>query len=162
MKGMSAIVRTMTCLLLAPILLFGAYVVLHGHLTPGGGFQGGAIIATGMALFLVALGGERWRKKLLSMLESTGLNKSIFSGENAPLSFEEFFARLDKADPASLNEMVESLTKTVLSEVAEKTGGLAVEKTKLGYSERETPSSSNQNSSLANKDEVEKIDVLDK
>ena len=73
MKQMSTIVKTMTGLLFAPIFLFGAYIVLHGHLTPGGGFQGGAIIATGMALFLVAFGSERWKKKLMSILESTGL-----------------------------------------------------------------------------------------
>lgn len=27
------------------LLILGAYVILHGHLTPGGGFQGGAILA---------------------------------------------------------------------------------------------------------------------
>ncbi|MDG6225806.1 MAG: MnhB domain-containing protein [Candidatus Thermoplasmatota archaeon] len=80
MKAMSPIVRTMTGLLFAPIFLFGAYIILHGHLTPGGGFQGGAIIATGMALFLVAFGSERWRKKLLSILESTGLMAFVSIG----------------------------------------------------------------------------------
>lgn len=35
-------------------LVFGLYVVLHGHLTPGGGFQGGAVMATGAALMMVA------------------------------------------------------------------------------------------------------------
>jgi len=28
------------------ILLFGVYIVVNGHLSPGGGFQGGAIIAS--------------------------------------------------------------------------------------------------------------------
>jgi multicomponent Na+:H+ antiporter subunit B len=36
------------------VLIFGLYVVAHGHLTPGGGFQGGAVIATGSALIIVA------------------------------------------------------------------------------------------------------------
>lgn len=27
------------------ILLFGIYVILNGHITPGGGFQGGAVLA---------------------------------------------------------------------------------------------------------------------
>ena len=35
-------------------LVFGLYVVLHGHLTPGGGFQGGAVMATGAALMVVS------------------------------------------------------------------------------------------------------------
>jgi len=73
MRQMSTIVKTMSAILFAPIFLFGAYIILHGHLTPGGGFQGGAIVATGMALYLVAFGSERWKKKLLSILESTGL-----------------------------------------------------------------------------------------
>lgn len=39
---------------LAPlIILFGAYVFLHGHLTPGGGFPGGVIIATAFLLLFV-------------------------------------------------------------------------------------------------------------
>ena len=40
--------------LLVPfIFIFGFYIVAHGHLSPGGGFQGGAVIATGVALVLV-------------------------------------------------------------------------------------------------------------
>lgn len=35
-------------------LVFGLYVVTHGHLTPGGGFQGGAVIATGAAMMIAA------------------------------------------------------------------------------------------------------------
>jgi len=39
------------CRLLFPlILIFGTYIFIHGHLTPGGGFQGGAIIASGFLL----------------------------------------------------------------------------------------------------------------
>jgi multicomponent Na+:H+ antiporter subunit B len=37
-------------------ILLGFYIVLHGQLTPGGGFQGGVILAT--ALLLVYLAGE--------------------------------------------------------------------------------------------------------
>ena len=36
------------------ILLVGAYIFMHGHLTPGGGFQGGALIATGFLLLYLA------------------------------------------------------------------------------------------------------------
>ena len=36
------------------VILVGAYVVLHGHLTPGGGFAGGAVIATGLLLLILA------------------------------------------------------------------------------------------------------------
>ena len=48
------------CRFLFPlILLFGAYIFIHGHLTPGGGFQGGAIVAS--AFVLVYLGCRRRR-----------------------------------------------------------------------------------------------------
>lgn len=37
--------------LLYPVmLLFGLYIILNGHLSPGGGFQGGAIIATAILI----------------------------------------------------------------------------------------------------------------
>lgn len=41
-------------LLLPVTLLVGADVVVHGHLTPGGGFQGGVVLATGIHLLYVA------------------------------------------------------------------------------------------------------------
>ncbi len=44
-------------LLMPLLLLVGFYIILHGHLTPGGGFQGGVILA--VALFLPALSGSR-------------------------------------------------------------------------------------------------------
>ncbi|MBN2664741.1 MAG: hypothetical protein JXR68_13915 [Bacteroidales bacterium] len=50
----SRIVQVGGKLLFPLILLLGAYVFIHGHLTPGGGFQGGVIIATGYLLLLVS------------------------------------------------------------------------------------------------------------
>jgi energy-converting hydrogenase B subunit I len=80
MKEMSPIVKTITKISFAAIFLFGLYIILHGHLTPGGGFQGGAIIGTLMALYLVAFGAVKWRKKVLSIIESTGLLVFIGTG----------------------------------------------------------------------------------
>ncbi len=50
----SEIVQTGARLLFAPIVLFGAYIFVHGHLTPGGGFQGGAVVASGVLLLILA------------------------------------------------------------------------------------------------------------
>jgi len=36
------------------IILFGLYIIIHGHLSPGGGFQGGVIIASGFLLMFLA------------------------------------------------------------------------------------------------------------
>jgi multicomponent Na+:H+ antiporter subunit B len=54
--GTSNAVRVAGLTILGPIVLFGIYVVAHGHLTPGGGFQGGVVLATGA--LLVYLSGE--------------------------------------------------------------------------------------------------------
>ncbi len=76
-KGMSLVVKNAAAVFFIPALVFGVYVVLHGHLSPGGGFQGGAIIATSIALLLIAFGekgfGKAFGKKALSALESLAL-----------------------------------------------------------------------------------------
>lgn len=54
--GMSLIVRTVARWLRPFILLFGAYLVVYGHLTPGGGFSGGVVIACALVLLTLALG----------------------------------------------------------------------------------------------------------
>lgn len=56
---------------LAPIImLLGVYVFVNGHLTPGGGFQGGAIIASGMLLLLLSDPLKQFSHTLISTLES--------------------------------------------------------------------------------------------
>jgi len=73
---MSKIVRTMSNILILFVFVYGLYIIMHGHLTPGGGFQGGAIVASGVALLLVAFGSHNLHKSLkerhLSILESGG------------------------------------------------------------------------------------------
>ncbi|OUJ18564.1 Multisubunit Na+/H+ antiporter MnhB subunit [Methanonatronarchaeum thermophilum] len=56
MKEMSTIVKSITSLMYIPILVFGMYIIIHGHILPGGGFQGGVIVATGVALVFIAYG----------------------------------------------------------------------------------------------------------
>ncbi|MBN2781433.1 MAG: Na(+)/H(+) antiporter subunit B [Candidatus Marinimicrobia bacterium] len=50
----SGILRSGTVFLFPLVLLYGIYIFLHGHLTPGGGFQGGVVIASGIVLLLLA------------------------------------------------------------------------------------------------------------
>ncbi len=46
-----------SAMILTPVvLLFGIYIILNGHLSPGGGFSGGAIISAGLILYLNAFG----------------------------------------------------------------------------------------------------------
>ena len=56
MEGMSTIVKKVASLLSGLIFLYGVYIILHGHLTPGGGFAGGAIIAGAFILLILANG----------------------------------------------------------------------------------------------------------
>lgn len=53
------ILQTMAKVLVPFIILFGIYVILNGHLSPGGGFSGGAIIGAGLILYLNAFGFEK-------------------------------------------------------------------------------------------------------
>lgn len=75
-KGMTLIVKTITRLTVGLILLYGIYIVLHGHLTPGGGFAGGVIIALSFIHLMLAFGKEAALKKvsrpIASLFESIG------------------------------------------------------------------------------------------
>ncbi len=50
----SFILQKASKLLFPIIMLFGVYVMIYGHLSPGGGFQGGVIIASGVLLLLIS------------------------------------------------------------------------------------------------------------
>lgn len=73
---MSVIVQTIASILFPIILIFSFYVIMHGHLTPGGGFQGGAVGASAVALLIVAFGAKyvenKMREENLSAFESVG------------------------------------------------------------------------------------------
>ena len=69
-KPASEIVVTAAQLLMPMVFLFGVYVFVNGHLSPGGGFQGGAIIAAGSLLLLLALPGAELRQRLIAVTES--------------------------------------------------------------------------------------------
>jgi multicomponent Na+:H+ antiporter subunit B len=69
-KPASEIVETATELLLPMVILFGIYVFLNGHLSPGGGFQGGAIIASGTMFLLLALPESHISRLMVALTES--------------------------------------------------------------------------------------------
>ena len=43
------------------IMIYGAYILLNGHLSPGGGFSAGAILGAGLSLYALAFGAEKVR-----------------------------------------------------------------------------------------------------
>jgi multicomponent Na+:H+ antiporter subunit B len=56
--GMGIIVKTITRLTVGLILIYGIYIVLQGHLGPGGGFAGGVIAALSFIHLVLAFGKE--------------------------------------------------------------------------------------------------------
>lgn len=74
----SKVVTAGSKLLFPAIILLGVYVFIHGHLSPGGGFQGGVIIATGFLLMLLAYESYSVNHRVLSIVES--LAGIVFTG----------------------------------------------------------------------------------
>ncbi len=68
-KPSSIVLLTMK-VLPGPILLFGGYIIAHGHLTPGGGFPGGAVVASAALLVLLGCTQEVGFAKWLTFAES--------------------------------------------------------------------------------------------
>jgi multicomponent Na+:H+ antiporter subunit B len=53
---MNEIVRTAAKVMFPLIMLFGIYVIVHGHTTPGGTFSGGSVMAGGFVIYTLANG----------------------------------------------------------------------------------------------------------
>lgn len=77
MKGMTVIVKTVTKIVVGVIFIYGAYIITHGHLTPGGGFAGGAVISGALILLVLAYGSDLMNLKVRevgsSVVESTAI-----------------------------------------------------------------------------------------
>lgn len=75
--GMTIIVKTVTRLTTGLILLFGIYIVFHGHISSEGGFAGGVIIALSLIHLMLAYGKEvalkKMNEKLSELLENIGV-----------------------------------------------------------------------------------------
>lgn len=71
------IVRTISRLLVPFIQLFAFYVVAHGDLSPGGGFQGGVIMGASIILYAIVFGMEEGRRRVSErvndILDSVGV-----------------------------------------------------------------------------------------
>jgi multicomponent Na+:H+ antiporter subunit B len=97
------IVQNSAEILVPLIAIFAAYIVMHGHLGPGGGFQGGAVMASCVLLLLLAKPDYRVKLAHLSAMESlaglfivlVGIAGIIFAGgflDNRVLPLGEFGA----------------------------------------------------------------------
>ena len=69
-RGSSQILQSGATFLFPLILVFGVYIFVHGHLTPGGGFQGGVVLASGMVLLLLSRVSTKINDTVLHLVES--------------------------------------------------------------------------------------------
>jgi multicomponent Na+:H+ antiporter subunit B len=63
-RGMTPIVKTIAGWIKGITFLFGIYIILFGHLTPGGGFAGGVILALVYVLMTLCCGKENALRKM--------------------------------------------------------------------------------------------------
>ncbi|MCM8780731.1 MAG: hypothetical protein NC908_02255 [Candidatus Omnitrophica bacterium] len=104
--GMTLIVKTVTRLTVGLILVYGIYIVLHGHLSPGGGFAGGVIIALSFVHLMLAFGRDialrKVSKNTVSILESIGALMFLSIAIAGFLGGVFFLNILDKGSPFRL------------------------------------------------------------
>ena len=71
------VLRIVSKMVIPYILVFGFYVITHGERGPGGGFQGGVILASAYILYCLIFGLEAGRRvlppRLLDILVAIGL-----------------------------------------------------------------------------------------
>jgi multicomponent Na+:H+ antiporter subunit B len=75
------ILRAGADLLFPLLIVVGMYIILHGHLTPGGGFQGGVVLATAFVLPVLARPGQVPSHGALAIVE--GLAGAVFIATGA-------------------------------------------------------------------------------
>jgi len=103
----SLLVRVTGLGLVAPTILVGIYIVAHGHQTPGGGFQGGVILATALLLIYLSADymtmravGPTWLIELAEGLGAAGFALIGVGGLVFGTAFFENF--LGKGTPGEL------------------------------------------------------------
>ena len=57
------IIKNITRIVIPFAQAYGIFVILNGHISPGGGFAGGAIIGTSLILYTLVFGREKGKKK---------------------------------------------------------------------------------------------------
>ncbi len=99
----SLIVYTGCRFLFPIIMLTGIYILFHGHLTPGGGFQGGAIIASAFLLMYLGCKGKRVKENASKVVEVIGGLTFIALGIVGLIIGKDFlFNFLPKGEPNML------------------------------------------------------------
>ena len=89
-EARSDAVRVVGLVMVGPTVVFGLYIVAHGYLTPGGGFQGGIALASGLVLLYAA--GRYQAFRAASPQELVDLGEGIGAGSYAAVGIASLLA----------------------------------------------------------------------
>lgn len=106
------ILRAGADLLFPLLIVVGLYIILHGHLTPGGGFQGGVVLAAAFVIPVLARPGQVPSHGALAMVEGLAGAAFIATGAAAIAYDREFLAPL--LSPGRLGALVSAGTLPLL------------------------------------------------
>lgn len=105
-QGMTLIAKSTSSLLVGVIMMFGVYIALYGHLTPGGGFAGGVIIAASWILLMLTHSKKVSLKKFpdlaASLLDNFGALSFVVIGLLGFLGGGFFVNFVQKGEPFGL------------------------------------------------------------
>jgi multicomponent Na+:H+ antiporter subunit B len=107
------ILRTGADLLFPLLLVVGIYIVVHGHLTPGGGFQGGVILAAAFFVPVLARPGRGIGHGPIAVIEGLAGAAFIVIGLLALLDSGEFLRPL--LGPGAMGQLLSAGTLPLLS-----------------------------------------------
>ena len=97
------IVRIICRIIVPFIQVYGLFIIIFGHLSPGGGFAGGAIAAASMVLFALSFNLEAGSKKIseenASLLESGGALVFVLAGVVALVLGANYLTNLEAGFP---------------------------------------------------------------
>lgn len=97
------IVKTITRMIVPFIQVYGVFVILYGHVSPGGGFSGGAMIGTSLMLYTLVFGLKKSRKKFShrasEIAESGGIMIFITVGLIGMITVGRFLTNIEAGFP---------------------------------------------------------------
>jgi multicomponent Na+:H+ antiporter subunit B len=104
MKNMNdIIVKTITRMVVPIIQVYGIFIILYGHVSPGGGFSGGAMIGTSLILYTLVFGLKKGKKKfshrVSEIAESGGILLFIGVGLIGMVAVGRFLTNIEAGFP---------------------------------------------------------------
>ncbi len=103
---MTLIAKTISSLIIGVVIMFGTYIAFYGHLTPGGGFAGGVMVAAAWIMLTLSHGKKVSLKKFpdlaASLLDNFGALAFVVIGLLGFLSGTFFVNFVQKGEPFGL------------------------------------------------------------